>query len=332
MNTMRRKRERRSDSQPTDESSIGPEQRSDAQVLITADGRSTLDGTPLRPDEGESLEDAVLNTLHRRAIERNAPVEAAVHDGREGSTTRIEVAPDGSSRLLEHIPLPAVRPAPRHAVNPPPDTSSPPPAPGPAPAPAPEPPAAPIGPSHAEPVSADPANGRPPRRTASIPDELLQPVARVNEAVANGRLDFAASLVSHLVARTSQAHGAEHEYVLNLLELRSYVSHLRGDHQFAAATCLHLARIRLQQGDPRVHQDLVRAASSWWLMEDPVAAVETGRHLVEVWTRTEAALGPATGAGPGPEPARRHLDDLLAQVTGPGASDTSHAGLAHVPS
>ncbi|WP_018544812.1 hypothetical protein [Streptomyces sp. LaPpAH-108] len=69
-------------------------------VVISDDGSAAIDGEAVLPREGESVDDAVLDALHRHARESGAPVTAAVRDPSAGYVAHVEVAPDGSSRLL----------------------------------------------------------------------------------------------------------------------------------------------------------------------------------------------------------------------------------------
>ncbi|MGW4199140.1 hydrogenase expression protein HypA [Streptomyces sp. NPDC005004] len=69
-------------------------------VVMADDGSAAIDGEPVLPEEGESVDSAVLDALHRHARESGAPVTAAVRDPSAGYVAHVEVAPDGSSRLL----------------------------------------------------------------------------------------------------------------------------------------------------------------------------------------------------------------------------------------
>ncbi|MEU9557214.1 hypothetical protein [Streptomyces fumanus] len=70
-------------------------------VVIGADGSASVDGVPVRVEQGQSLDEAVLDALHRHARERGAPVTAAISDPASAHVTFVEVAADGSSRLVE---------------------------------------------------------------------------------------------------------------------------------------------------------------------------------------------------------------------------------------
>jgi hypothetical protein len=70
-------------------------------VIISGDGSAAIDGVPVPVVAGESVDVAVLDTLHGYARSRDAPVTAAISDPAAGYVAIVEVAPDGSSRLLE---------------------------------------------------------------------------------------------------------------------------------------------------------------------------------------------------------------------------------------
>ncbi|MBO7934920.1 hypothetical protein JTP77_002980 [Streptomyces sp. S9] len=73
----------------------------DFTVVISGDGSAAVDGEPVRTEAGESVDAAVLDRLHRHAVDRDSTVTAAVTDPSAGHVTYVEVAPDGSSRLLD---------------------------------------------------------------------------------------------------------------------------------------------------------------------------------------------------------------------------------------
>ncbi|NGO48457.1 hypothetical protein G6048_42405, partial [Streptomyces sp. YC419] len=70
-------------------------------VVISADGSAAVDGEPVPVMPGESVDIAILDTLHGYARSRSAAVKAAISDPSAGYVAIVEVAPDGSSRLLE---------------------------------------------------------------------------------------------------------------------------------------------------------------------------------------------------------------------------------------
>ncbi|MCF3136842.1 hypothetical protein, partial [Streptomyces olivochromogenes] len=83
------------------------------EVVISGDGSATIEGEPVRLEEGATLDAAILDTLHGHARDRNTAVTADISDPSVGYVAYVEVAPDGSSRLLEEHrdhPLHEVRP------------------------------------------------------------------------------------------------------------------------------------------------------------------------------------------------------------------------------
>ncbi|GAA2260889.1 hypothetical protein GCM10010415_24240 [Streptomyces atrovirens] len=70
------------------------------EVHISDEGFAGIDGEPLVPDAGRSVHEAVLDRLRRYAEERGAPVEATVNDGPGTTHFVLQVAPDGSSRVV----------------------------------------------------------------------------------------------------------------------------------------------------------------------------------------------------------------------------------------
>ncbi|MER8010418.1 hypothetical protein [Streptomyces sp. NPDC094149] len=70
-------------------------------VVIAADGSAAIDGIPVRAADGESVDSAILDALHGYASDRDATVTAAISDPAVEQVTFVEVAPDGSSRLVE---------------------------------------------------------------------------------------------------------------------------------------------------------------------------------------------------------------------------------------
>ncbi|MEV8602749.1 RICIN domain-containing protein [Streptomyces griseoviridis] len=76
-------------------------------VVIGSDGTAVVDGEPVPVMGGESVDVAILDTLHGYARNRNTPVTASISDPVSGSVAIVEVSPDGSSRLVEQREEPA---------------------------------------------------------------------------------------------------------------------------------------------------------------------------------------------------------------------------------
>ncbi|MDO0926282.1 hypothetical protein QQY24_12915 [Streptomyces sp. TG1A-8] len=69
-------------------------------VRVTGAGGAAVDGTAVVAAPGEEVRQAVLNHLQRLAISLGAPIRAMIHDDRAGCVVPLEVAADGSSRLV----------------------------------------------------------------------------------------------------------------------------------------------------------------------------------------------------------------------------------------
>ncbi|MEV6509129.1 hypothetical protein AB0M61_23810 [Streptomyces sp. NPDC051642] len=79
-------------------------------VVISGDGSAAIDGEPVPLADGETVDAAILDRLHGYARDRNTTVTATISDPAAGYVAFVEVAPDGSSSLLEQegqLPEPA---------------------------------------------------------------------------------------------------------------------------------------------------------------------------------------------------------------------------------
>ncbi|MFD7996483.1 hypothetical protein [Streptomyces mexicanus] len=176
------------------------------EVYISDEGLAEIDGEPLVPPPGQSVHEVVLDHLHRYAVERGGPVEATVAERPGQGHFVLQVAPDGSSRLLEpslvagseHVPDPT--PEPEHV-------------PGPGPTPEPEPvpefdlgPESVPGPGHAsEPghESAPDSGTGPEPGTAPEPPPGPGPVGATAIAAAVARAAAAARAATSAPARAA---------------------------------------------------------------------------------------------------------------------------------
>ncbi|MFC9844419.1 RICIN domain-containing protein [Streptomyces sp. NPDC060223] len=79
----------------------GPSGPSVIPVVVSGDGSASIDGIPVPVMGGETVDVAILDTLHGYARNRNASVRAAISDPSAGYVAIVEVAPDGSSKLVE---------------------------------------------------------------------------------------------------------------------------------------------------------------------------------------------------------------------------------------
>ncbi|MFG3169242.1 hypothetical protein [Streptomyces sp. NPDC048200] len=102
-------------------------------VVISGDGSAAIDGEPVPASAGTTVDAAILDVLHGYARDLNTTVTATISDPSAGYVAFVEVAPDGSSSLLdqqeqqepqpEPTPPPALAPlpiaAPEHTGPPP---------------------------------------------------------------------------------------------------------------------------------------------------------------------------------------------------------------------
>ncbi|MFF1453814.1 hypothetical protein ACFVYF_37635 [Streptomyces sp. NPDC058274] len=123
---------------------------------------------------------------------------------------------------------------------------------------------------------------------------LAASMARINEAVKQGRIEEAAGMAEVAVAEASASWGQEHPEVLKLRELTAYIAYLAGDALRSFHLSLDLARLRRRQGDPgAAYGNVQSAAAAWRAVRDPLQGLHLGRDLIGVWTELTADGGPA---------------------------------------
>ncbi|MFI6662828.1 RICIN domain-containing protein [Streptomyces sp. NPDC050523] len=91
---------------PAQPSGAAQEPPDQFDVRISDDGSATIDGTPVPRMGEEPVDGAILDTLHGYARHRERTVTAVITDSSAGYAVHVEVAPDGSSTLLERHALP----------------------------------------------------------------------------------------------------------------------------------------------------------------------------------------------------------------------------------
>ncbi|MDH6217656.1 tetratricopeptide repeat protein [Streptomyces pseudovenezuelae] len=129
---------------------------------------------------------------------------------------------------------------------------------------------------------------------STVPPMLAEPMARINEAVKDGRIDAAAELAERTVGEGARALGPEHPEVLRLRELTSYIAYLAGDPVRSFHLSIDLARIRRHTRDAEAaYGNIQSAASAWRAVRDPEQGLSLGRELIGLWTELTAEDGPA---------------------------------------
>ncbi|MFH8470881.1 hypothetical protein [Streptomyces sp. NPDC017991] len=262
---------------------VGPPSSSLFRVRIHADGSALMEGKPLQVPEGQPVQAAVLDVLHHHAQSLNRSVTAVILDETEGGSIPVEVAPDGSSRVLTDpsderpstgTPLP--EPVPHTVTVPSPSAPS-------------------SGFTDATmslrlpPADISPGQAAdPPHRTAvtaaAVPEELAALVDLTIRSVDAGALERATALAFRLRQHAVRNFGTEHPYALEALSLEAFVAHKSSNHLLSSATWLKLARIRHRRSDPRVRDELVRATAAWQRVGDDIPfALDQGRALSALW-------------------------------------------------
>ncbi|MFF7239814.1 tetratricopeptide repeat protein [Streptomyces collinus] len=130
--------------------------------------------------------------------------------------------------------------------------------------------------------------------TAEGAELLAGPLARINEAVRDGRIEAAAELADRTVTEASDALGPHHPEVLHLGELTAYIAYLAGEPVRSFHRCLDLARLRRRAGDAgAAYGNVQSAATAWRAVRDPQEGLRLGGELIGLWTELAAEPGPA---------------------------------------
>ncbi|MET7742784.1 hypothetical protein [Streptomyces sp. NPDC005385] len=98
-------------------------------VVISGDGSAAIDGEPVPAAEGATVDAAILDVLHGYARDLDTTVTATISDPSAGYVASVEVAPDGSSKLVDQqeqqpettpapVPVPIPVPASEHTGTP----------------------------------------------------------------------------------------------------------------------------------------------------------------------------------------------------------------------
>ncbi|MFF5026900.1 tetratricopeptide repeat protein [Streptomyces collinus] len=207
------------------------------------------------------------------------PVPAVVSWPEPAADSRPAAAPDS------HRPAPVLRRMP---------VATPVPAPLLDPAPVPAGSATPTPARGFDAVAEEVLGDEPVTETAEGAELLAGPLARINEAVRDGRIEAAAELADRAVTEASDALGPHHPEVLHLGELTAYIAYLAGDPVRSFHRCLDLARLRRRAGDAEAaYGNVQSAATAWRAVRDPHEGLRLGGELIELWTELAAEPGPA---------------------------------------
>ncbi|MDX3322937.1 hypothetical protein PV415_39280 [Streptomyces sp. ME03-5684b] len=295
------------------------------QVYISADGLAEIDGTPIVPELGHSVQEAVLDRLHRLAQQHATPVAATVNDSVDTVHFVLKVFPDGSSRLVDDQPT-----APASAAEA-------------VPVPAPAPAAAPVNAVGCSAVAAAISRAHataaaraavPVRRlthasTGRLSEMYAAQLSRIHDLEAEGRVAEAFADATALRESLSESLGAHHECAVEARAIEAYLAHRHGDHRQATVLALGVARIRCGSGDERAPADVARAAAAWQRLDDQQALLVHATELLHMWDtlRSQGLLPPAHT-----ELAEqvRSIVDVLAPRTGPSTGDGDSGGLGEL--
>ncbi|MGW0187495.1 tetratricopeptide repeat protein [Streptomyces sp. NPDC003362] len=126
------------------------------------------------------------------------------------------------------------------------------------------------------------------------PTPLTAPLARISEAVKEGRIDAAAGLAEEALRDGAAMLGQDHPEVLRLGELAAYVAYLAGEPVRAFRRSVELVHARRRTGDAEgAYGNIQSAATAWRAVRDPLLGLDLGRELIALWAELVAEPGPA---------------------------------------
>ncbi|MER6344565.1 tetratricopeptide repeat protein [Streptomyces sp. NPDC001595] len=129
---------------------------------------------------------------------------------------------------------------------------------------------------------------------ATAPTPLTAPLARISEAVKEGRIDTASTLAEQALGDGAAMLGADHPEVLRLGELTAYIAYLAGDPARAFRLSVDLVQARRRTGDAEAaYGNVQSAATAWRAVRDPLLGLDLGRELIGLWSELAAEPGPA---------------------------------------
>ncbi|MEU9736508.1 tetratricopeptide repeat protein [Streptomyces sp. NPDC048002] len=186
----------------------------------------------------------------------------------------------------------------------------------------------PMGPAYASGSDVSPKAPTPPRGFDAVAEAVLgdetpprgtallaEPVARINEAVRQGRTQDAAELAERTVTESTGTLGPDHPEVLRLRELSAYIAYLSGEPARAFALSLDLARTHHRSRDAEsAYGNVMSAATAWRGVRDPESGLRFGRDLIALWEELVAEGGPAAEDSEQLESAHARMDRLTARA------------------
>ncbi|MFE7892207.1 tetratricopeptide repeat protein [Streptomyces sp. NPDC057412] len=157
-------------------------------------------------------------------------------------------------------------------------------------------------------------DGARPAATADT-SPFAEPMARVYDAVGEGRTGEADELVRRTMAEASALLGPDHTDVLRMRELAAYIAYLAGEPERAFGLSLDVARAYRRAGDAEAaYSGLQGAATAWRAVRDPALGQDLGRGLLGLWSDLVAEGGPAAEEAEELESARARMDRLAARA------------------
>ncbi|MFD9097405.1 hypothetical protein [Streptomyces collinus] len=267
-------------SRPDADSRSAAGSRSEVDSRSAAGSRSEADS---RSDAGSRLVAATGSWPEPAADARPAPAAVSwpepAADSRPAPATDPRPAPAAPRPAPELRRVPVAAPVPAPLLDP---------------APVPAGSATPTPARGFDAVAEEVLGDEPVTETAEGAELLTGPLARINEAVRDGRIEAAAELADRTVTEASGVLGPHHPEVLHLGELTAYIAYLAGDPVRSFRRCLDLARLRRRAGDAEAaYGNVQSAATAWRAVRDPQEGLRLGRELIELWTELEAEPGPA---------------------------------------
>ncbi|MFI6014854.1 tetratricopeptide repeat protein [Streptomyces sp. NPDC051243] len=141
-------------------------------------------------------------------------------------------------------------------------------------------------------------------------------VARIHEAVEEGRTTEAAELAERAVAEASAVLGPAHAEVLWMRELAAYIAYLTGEPVQAFRLSLEVSQAHHRAGHAEAaYSSLHGAATAWRAVRDPALGLDLGRELIGLWTeQLSTEGGPAAEEAEELEAARARMDRLATRA------------------